>query len=548
MHSPGAPAPRGTEAPKAGADVVVIAASAGGLKVLKTILAGLPADFPVPIVIVQHRTTALPNLAAKVLGRAGPLPATMADEGEVLRPGTVYVAPPDRHLVLDAERRITLMDGRRIRFVLSSANPLFESAAGALNRGVIGVVLSGYGADGTDGVQAIKARGGVVIAQDPATAAHGGMPSSAIRTGAVDYVVPAEEIAPLLLRLVHGREPGDGGRAPRDPAPADRSQPGEEDAMKERILACTHAGDGALGALRFAAALAERDGYAADVLAVIPTVFTEGITLYALPDEMVLADRPSQDRYRERVREQLRQVGGPLATAEPHVEVGQVSVTISTFAREHRDGLILLGSGRHGAGARLSGTETSLYVTRMARVPVLAVPPGEGTLPRCAVAAVDFSGYSRDAARTAARLLGPGGTLHLVHTTWVAPGEMRVGGDWATDVRKEAATRLDGLADELREEAGVEPRWHLATGDPARSVLQLVLDTGAGLLAAGSHGHGFFTRMLLGSTSTRLLRDASCAVLVAPPRAASEELDLAEERHAVLAGVPAGPAQPTLTY
>lgn len=308
--------------------------------------------------------------------------------------------------------------------------------------------------------------------------------------------------------------------------------------MNGRILACTHAGDGALGALRFASALAQRDGSPVDVLAVIPTVFAEGIILYSIPYEMALADRPSMDRYRDRVRQQLRQVGGPLAQVEPQVDVGQVSLTISTFAREHGDGLIVLGAGEHGVGARLGGTETSLYVIRMARVPVLAVPPGAGTLPRSAVVAVDFSEYSRDAAKTAARLLGAGSTLHVLHTTWVAPGEMRIGGDWMADRRTQAVARLEELGEELRREAGVEPHTHLATGDPAQSVLELVRDTGAGLLAAGSHGHGFFTRMLLGSTSTRLLRGAACAVLIAPPRATSSELEMAEEKHATLTGTP----------
>lgn len=317
--------------------------------------------------------------------------------------------------------------------------------------------------------------------------------------------------------------------------------------MKERILACTHAGDGALGALRLASTMAERHGCPVDVLAVVPTVFAEGITLYSLPNEMVLADRPSRERYHDRVREQLRQVGGPIARVEPRVEVGQVSATIAAFAREHGHGLIVLGAGRHDAGARLAGTETSLYVTRMARVPVLAVPPrAAGELPRAAVAAVDFSEYSRDAAVTAARLLAPGAVVHLVHTTWAAPGEMRVGGDWLDDYRRQALTRLEVLADELRGVASVEPRTLLADGDPAPTILQLVHDTGAELLASGSHGHGFFTRILLGSTSARLLRGADCAVLIAPPRAPSPELAQAEERHAALAGGAVEAAWPAL--
>ena len=112
--------------------VVLMAASSGGLAALSRVLGGLPADFPLPIGIVQHRSDALPNLMAEVLARAGPLPAKLAEEGEVMRPGMVYVAPPDRHLVMRADRSVAFMDGRRIRYVRSSANPLFESAAEGL--------------------------------------------------------------------------------------------------------------------------------------------------------------------------------------------------------------------------------------------------------------------------------------------------------------------------------------------------------------------------------------------------------------------------------
>ena len=122
----------------------------------------------------------------------------------------------------------------------------------------------------------------------------------------------------------------------------------------------------------------------------------------------------------------------------------------------------------------------------------------------------------------------------------------RVGGEWLGDYRRESGARLEELADELRTVAGVDPRTRVATGDPAQAALQLAQETGAELLAVGSHGHGFFTRMLLGSTSTRLLRGASCAVLVAPPRAASPELEHVEERRAALAGTRAEPVHPTL--
>jgi two-component system chemotaxis response regulator CheB len=117
----------------------------------------------------------------------------------------VYLARPDRHLTVATDRRFQYRDGTKIRFLYSSANPLFESAAQVFRDRVVGVVLTGSGSDATDGVQGVKAHGGVVIAEDPQTASHASMPRSAIRTGAVDYVLPLEAIAPAIQDIVHGR-------------------------------------------------------------------------------------------------------------------------------------------------------------------------------------------------------------------------------------------------------------------------------------------------------------------------------------------------------
>jgi two-component system chemotaxis response regulator CheB len=126
----------------------------------------------------------------------------MAEEGDELRAGTVYLAPPQWHLHVGPGPRFSLADGRRIRHVLSSANPLFESAARELDGRVIAVVLTGYGRDATDGVQAVKLCGGTVLAQDEASAEQFGMPRSAIETGCVDRILPLPRIAAELKRLV----------------------------------------------------------------------------------------------------------------------------------------------------------------------------------------------------------------------------------------------------------------------------------------------------------------------------------------------------------
>ena len=185
--------------------VVLIAASAGGVQALSTILHGLPKEFPAPIVVVQHRPARHRSLLVKILEKRTVLPVINAVDGETLEAGTVYVARADQHLTVTNNGRFAYSDGHRIRNVLSSANPLFASAANTFGAGAIGLVLTGMDSDGTDGLQAIKEHGGVVIVQDRATSAHFDMPRSAISTGAVDYILPLEEIAPALRRVTRAR-------------------------------------------------------------------------------------------------------------------------------------------------------------------------------------------------------------------------------------------------------------------------------------------------------------------------------------------------------
>jgi chemotaxis response regulator CheB len=188
--------------PSAPPELVVIAASADGLRAIGGVVGVLPATFPVPLAVVLHRFG--DSVLAKILARRCALRVKDAEEGETPVAGTVYLAPPRYHLVLRPDRTFHLMDGRMIKHLHSSANPLFESAAQSLNGRVVAVVLTGSGTDATDGVQTVKAMGGTVIVQDPVETAFGGMPRSAIRTGAVDMILPLEQIPIALLRLVAG--------------------------------------------------------------------------------------------------------------------------------------------------------------------------------------------------------------------------------------------------------------------------------------------------------------------------------------------------------
>jgi two-component system chemotaxis response regulator CheB len=182
-------------------ELVVLAASAGGIQAIRTILAALPANFPLPIAVVQHRSAAAPSILATILGRATSLRVKNAEEGDALERATVYLAPPDAHLSIGADHRLHVGDGRRINFLRSSADPLIHSAAHALHGRVIAVVLTGSGRNGADALRDVKALGGIVLAQDQATSAHWGMPRAAIATGAVSYVLPLGDIAPMLTKL-----------------------------------------------------------------------------------------------------------------------------------------------------------------------------------------------------------------------------------------------------------------------------------------------------------------------------------------------------------
>jgi two-component system chemotaxis response regulator CheB len=181
--------------------IVAIAASAGGLKALTEVLADLPAEFPWGIAIVQHVHRASISHLADILGRRTALAVSQAQDGGTVAAGHVYIAPPDRHMLVNSEGRVTLTSTALVHFVRPSADLLFVSVAAAYARRAVAVVLSGTGVDGATGVEAIHKNGGLVIVQDPASAEHSGMPKAAQLTGCVDRVLPLQEIGPALRVL-----------------------------------------------------------------------------------------------------------------------------------------------------------------------------------------------------------------------------------------------------------------------------------------------------------------------------------------------------------
>lgn len=182
-------------------NIIVIGASAGGMDAIKELIAHLPADFNAAIFIVWHIPPTARGVLPLLLNKLAALPAANAIDEEPIKTQRVYVAPPDRHLLLEKDR-VRLSKGPRENGSRPAADPLFRSAAYTFGPRVIGIVLSGGLDDGTAGLWAIKQQGGITIVQDPAQALTPSMPESARRQVAVDYVLPVAEMAPLLVRLV----------------------------------------------------------------------------------------------------------------------------------------------------------------------------------------------------------------------------------------------------------------------------------------------------------------------------------------------------------
>ena len=228
-------------------DTLVVGASMGGLDALRQLVAGLDPDLPAAVLVVLHVHARSPGALGEILDAAGPLPARLAVDGEALRPGRIYVAPPDHHLLVAGDR-IRLTRGPRENRARPAIDPLFRSAAVARRSRVVGVVLTGLLDDGAAGLSAVQRCGGVAVVQDPDDAPHPEMPRNAAAAVDVDYSLPVAEMGPLLSRLA--REPA--GAVP--PVPRDllieadltgqmTSDPERMDELGERsTLSCPECG------------------------------------------------------------------------------------------------------------------------------------------------------------------------------------------------------------------------------------------------------------------------------------------------------------------
>lgn len=181
-------------------EIVVVGTSSGGLKALQVLLSGLPAEFSLPLVLVQHRGKDSEPGLCEFLDQRSSLPVSEPDDKEIVLPGHAYLAPRDYHLLIE-EKSFALSTEPPVAFARPSIDVLFESAAAEYREHAIGVILTGANRDGAFGLARIKARGGLALVEDPASAAFREMPEAAIDTTDVDRILPLEEIAPFLAKL-----------------------------------------------------------------------------------------------------------------------------------------------------------------------------------------------------------------------------------------------------------------------------------------------------------------------------------------------------------
>lgn len=187
--------------------LVAIASSTGGPQVVHKLLAELPGDFPAPIVLVQHINASFAESLAGWLGAASKLKVRLAQDGDALVPGQVLIAPSNVHLVVAGRGRVALRPGEPRDGHIPSASLLLETAAKTYGRRAVGMILTGMGSDGADGIATIKGAGGKTIAQSQDSCVVFGMPAAAIARNAVDFIVHGDELSQALVRLARGEQP-----------------------------------------------------------------------------------------------------------------------------------------------------------------------------------------------------------------------------------------------------------------------------------------------------------------------------------------------------
>lgn len=196
---------------------VVVGASAGGLQAVCRLLGALPASFAAPVIVVQHLHARQDDFLVGWLDGQCALAVREAADKRAIAPGGVWLAPPGYHLLIEREGSFALSIDARVSWARPSIDVAFESAAHVWRRGLVAVLLTGGNADGTAGLERVRALGGLALVQDPATAEHPAMPRAAIAAGAYDQVLSIPAIAALLVRLTGVERDAAHGPAPTNP-------------------------------------------------------------------------------------------------------------------------------------------------------------------------------------------------------------------------------------------------------------------------------------------------------------------------------------------
>jgi two-component system chemotaxis response regulator CheB len=187
-------------------EAIVIGVSSGGMNAMKIMFSLLPKNFRTPIIIVQHIGARSDGHFIKLLNKQSNVSIKEADEKEKIENGTVYIAPPNYHLMIESDATFSLTIEERVNYARPAIDVLFESAAIAYKDKLIGVILTGSSSDGSLGLKKIKEYGGLAIAQDPKTAESGYMPAAAIAVVQMDFILSLEEIIKLLIKIDHQKE------------------------------------------------------------------------------------------------------------------------------------------------------------------------------------------------------------------------------------------------------------------------------------------------------------------------------------------------------
>lgn len=300
------------------------------------------------------------------------------------------------------------------------------------------------------------------------------------------------------------------------------------------ILVATDGMPQSNGALSVARALGGAMGSDVRVISVQPSraPIVPDPSLLIEPSALTKLTAEQKERVRLQCAAASAEGSGPVLS-EPEVAHGEPERVITRLANSRRASLIVVGLGHHEVIDRIFGSETALKISRLSRVPVLAVPAQARTTPCRVVVGLDFSEASLEAARSALRLLPDGGELHLVH---VIPRDRLLVDPWMSDREYDEMVRhrFARFRSQLTLPPNVKLEQATCSGNAARELVAYAQRHDADTIAAGSHGHGVVSRLALGSVTTALLRAAATAVLVVPRGALSEELSIVGEKSGTL--------------